>query len=134
MKDKLIELLEKLGYSQGKTIFQQGSMGKDEVYPNSFFTFFNIDTPDDGFYDNEPTQAIWSFYLFFYSNDPQKVNTELERATKKLKENGWIIGYVSSSALQNDAYMNVRNILIILAVAVCVFGTTLFFVLRKKKL
>lgn len=49
-------------------------------------------------------------------------------------ENGWIIGYVSSSALQNDAYMNVRNIIIILAVAVCVFGTTLFFVLRKKKL
>lgn len=92
MKDKLIQLLTTLGYEDGETIFQQGSMGKDRTYPDSFFTFYNIDTPDDGFYDNEPTKAIWSFYLFFYSNDPEKVNTELERATKLLKENGWIIG------------------------------------------
>lgn len=92
MKDELIKVLTSLGYEEGKTIFQQGEMGKDEVYPTSFFTFLNIDTPDDGFYDNEPTRAIWSFYLFFYSSDPAKTNTELERATKELKKNGWIIG------------------------------------------
>lgn len=91
-KDKLVNTLKRMGYEDGVTIFQQGEMGKEITYPNKFFTFFNIDTPDDGFYDNEPTKAIWSFYLFFYSNDPLEVKTELERATKELKTEGWIIG------------------------------------------
>ena len=91
-KDKLIEVLTKMGYQEGKTIFQQGSMPEELEYPSSFWTFWNIDTPDDGFYDNEPTRAIWSFYLWFFSNDPTKINTELEAATKSLKKNGWIIG------------------------------------------
>lgn len=92
MNGKLVEILTSLGYVDGETIFQQGEMGKELEYPSSFFTFINIDTPDGGFYDNEPTKAIWSYYLFFYSNDPLKVNTELERATKELYKNGWIIG------------------------------------------
>lgn len=92
MKNKLIETLESMGYVQGETLFQQGEMGKQTKYPSSFFTFLNIDTPDDGFYDNEPTKSIWSFYLFFFSNDPELTNTELVRATKLLKEKGWIIG------------------------------------------
>lgn len=102
MKDKLIEILESLGYKQGETIFQQGSFGQDEEYPESMFTFFNVDTPDDKFYDNKPTQAIWNFYLYFYSSNPTKLNTELERATTALKENGWIIGSRKGRDINSD--------------------------------
>lgn len=102
MKDKLIEILESMGYEQGKTIFQQGSFGKDMTYPESMFTFFNVETPDSGFYDNEATKAHWTFYLYFYSSDPLKLNTELKRATQLLKQNGWIIGSRNGNDINSD--------------------------------
>ena len=48
MNEELVNLLSTFGYP----VIQQGSMGEDEAYPDSLFTFYNIDTPDDGFYDN----------------------------------------------------------------------------------
>lgn len=44
----------------------------------------------------------------------------------------WIIGYIKSSAIQDNPSIAIRNILIILAVAACVCGTTTYFVLRRK--
>ena len=41
VKDKLIKLIETLGFVEGDTIFLQGTLGQDEAYPSSFFTFFN---------------------------------------------------------------------------------------------
>lgn len=97
MTDKLIELLSGFGYP----VLEQGSMGKDEDYPNSFFTFFNIDTPDSAFYDNKATKFEWIFNLCFYSNDFNLAYSKFEEATKLLKENGWIIrnskGYAAPS-------------------------------------
>ena len=48
-KDKLIEVLTSMGYIEGKTIFLQGSYPQDKAYPSSFWTFWNIDTPEDIF-------------------------------------------------------------------------------------
>lgn len=45
---------------------------------------------------------------------------------------GWVIGYVKSSSIKNDAKVAIRNVLIILAVAGCICGTTSYFILRKK--
>ena len=48
--------------------------------------------------------------------------------------NGGVInGYISVSAIKNDAGTAVRNILIVLSVAACVCGTAVYFVTRKKK-
>lgn len=89
-KDKLIEVLTSMGYIEGKTIFLQGTYPQDKRYPDSFWTFWNIDTPEDDFLDNEPNKAIWEFNLSFYSNDPTLVNSEIERAKPLLKKAGFV--------------------------------------------
>ncbi|MFR7662245.1 MAG: hypothetical protein ACLUZ0_04030 [Coprococcus sp.] len=42
MEDQLIQLLETFEYP----VIRQGSLPEDEVYPDSFFTFWNNDSPD----------------------------------------------------------------------------------------
>lgn len=88
MKDLLIETISSLGFP----IFQQGSLGQDENYPDSFFTFWNNDTVDDKHYDNKPIGYIWDFDLNFYSNDPSLVNTKLLEAKTLLQRVGFVIG------------------------------------------
>lgn len=87
MKKKLIELIEALGYP----VFLQGSLNDEEEYPETFFTFWNFETPEGGYYDNNATKAIWGFWVYIYSSDAGKVESELEAARKTLKENGWIV-------------------------------------------
>lgn len=87
MKSKLINLLETLGYP----VFLQGSLNSEEKYPDSFFTFWNFDTPEEAFYDNEANQALWGFWIYFYSVEPELVEIMPERARKLLKENGFIL-------------------------------------------
>ena len=87
MKDTLISLLEAFGYP----VFLQGTLADDGSYPSSFFTFWNNDSYDGNHYDNEPICTIWSFYVNFYSTDPDLVNTKLLEAKALLKANGFII-------------------------------------------
>lgn len=87
MKDALISLLETFGYP----VRLQGSLAEDEAYPESFFTFWNNDTPDGSHYDNNPISYVWDFDVNFYSTNPTLVNTVLLEARKLLKTHGWII-------------------------------------------
>lgn len=88
VKDKLIKLIEPLGFVEGETIFLQGTLGSDEAYPDSFFTFFNDET-EELYSDNIPYKAFWYIELNFYSNDPAKVNTIFETLKPLLKSNGF---------------------------------------------
>lgn len=87
MEDLLISLIESLGYP----IFRQGSLGADEPYPESFFTFWNNLSEGKEFYDNKEHSIIWYFDLNFYSSDPSLVNSKLMEAKKILKENNFIV-------------------------------------------
>lgn len=87
MKSDLIKLLETFGFP----VFQQGSMNDDDDYPSSFFTFWNFESPEDKYYDNEAVRAVWGFWVYFYSDDPALIDVKLEEARKLLKQNGWII-------------------------------------------
>lgn len=66
--------------------------------------------------------------------DKVEVVEDLDGKLKiKLKvSDGYIEGYISAEAVKNDAKLAVRNILIILIISVCVLGTSLFLILRKK--
>lgn len=87
MEDKLIEILETFGYP----VVRQGSLGPDEEYPDSFFTFWNNDSPDHAHYDNAEYGTEWDFDVNFYSIDPEKTYQVLADARIKLKQNKWII-------------------------------------------
>lgn len=87
MKDFLIEILETRGFP----VYQQGSMTKDEAYPDSFYTFWNNSADDASHYDNDATGWWWNFDVMFYSVDPSLVDTELLEARKLLKQNGFVV-------------------------------------------
>lgn len=87
MEDLLISLIESLGYP----IFRQGSLGADEPYPDSFFTFWNNSANGNEFYDNKENSIIWDFDLNFYSSNPSLVMEKLMKAKEILKQKGFII-------------------------------------------
>lgn len=87
MENKLNNILESLNYPT----FRQGTMNQEEGYPNAYFTFKNMNTISDSFYNNEEHKVIWLFIVAFYSSDPELVDKELLNAKKKLKENGFIV-------------------------------------------
>lgn len=87
IKDLLINTLEKLGYGTPRL---QGSFEKDETYPDSFITFFTIDTPDIKFYDNKSKRRAFYFDVNFYSSNPELVNTVPEKIIEDLEKVGFI--------------------------------------------
>lgn len=87
MKSELIELLQTFKFP----VFLQGSLNSDEDYPDSFFTFWNFETPETAFYDNDANRAVLGFWIYFYSTDPLSVEQIPEQARQLLKQNGWIL-------------------------------------------
>lgn len=87
MKKKLIDILEPRGFP----VFLQGSLNPEEEYPETFFTFWNFETPEGAFYDNDAHSAYWGFWVYLYSEDPETVERETEAVRKLLKENGFIL-------------------------------------------
>lgn len=98
MEDKLIEILEALGYP----VFLQGSLLENESYPDSFFTFWNDSADGDSYYSNEENAIIWAYSLNFYSTDPVKVNTMLLEAKKLLKADGWVVSGAGYSIMSDE--------------------------------
>ncbi|MCI8363104.1 MAG: hypothetical protein HFJ41_08435 [Clostridia bacterium] len=87
MEDLLVQLVETFGYP----IIKQGTLGADEEYPESFFTFWNNSADGNQFYDNKENSIIWDFDLNFYSSNPELVSKELMRAKELLNQHGFII-------------------------------------------
>lgn len=87
MDEALIALLETFKYP----VYRQGSLSDTDVYPDSFFTFWNNGSPDHSHYDNTDYGTEWEFDVNFYSNEPNLTYSVLLEAITKLKENGWVI-------------------------------------------
>ena len=87
MDEVLLGLLETFGYP----VYRQGSMSDTDTYPDSFFTFWNNESPDHAHYDNTDYGTEWDFDVNFYSNDPNLTFSVLLDARTLLKENGWVI-------------------------------------------
>jgi hypothetical protein len=86
MKAALIAILETFKYP----VFLQGSINPADAYPDSFFTFWNFSNPESEFYDNDANLCVWGFWVYFYSTDPEKVESVSEQARQALKAAGWI--------------------------------------------
>ena len=90
MKQTLISILEGLATPAYKVILQ-GSLAPTASYPDSFFTYWNTETPGASHYDNNPHAFVWSFTVSFYSISPTLVNTVIEQAISALRAAGWTV-------------------------------------------
>lgn len=97
MINKIINILEAEGYPA----MLQGSLPDAAEYPDHFFTFWNFETPEDGFYDNAATRAVYGYWITFYSIDPVLKKTESDRLIKTLKANGFILDGRGEDALSD---------------------------------
>lgn len=86
MEDNLIELLERFGYP----VIRQGSLGPNEKYPDTFFTFWNNDETEHSAYDNHTVNADYDYDVNVYSTSPAKAYNLLAQARNILRENGWV--------------------------------------------
>lgn len=76
----------------GLPYFRQGSMS-DEDYKPRFFTFWNIDTPNDSFYDNSERRYIEYIQVGFYTNDANLIYSQLDEGGEfftKAKQRGFV--------------------------------------------
>lgn len=87
MEDSLITLLESLKYP----VYRQGSLTQENGYPDSFFTFWNNDSPDHSHYDNQTYGTEWNFSVYFYSNNPALTYSVIDATRILLKQNHWIV-------------------------------------------
>lgn len=71
--------------------FRQGSFADDEEMPGSFFTFWNADTPERGYFDNKANCAVWYWYVYFYTNEPSLLYSKLDEFIKLCKGAGFIV-------------------------------------------
>lgn len=100
----LFDLFEEIGLPY----FRQGSMS-DEDYKPSFFTFWNLSTPADSHYDNELHRYNMYVQIGFYTNDAEKIYSQLGEGEKgefieKAKAKGFVI-----AALPQDADADKEN-------------------------
>lgn len=84
--------LEEVFIAISETNYQrQGSFAEGETLPSSFFTFWNYDLPENGYYDNKAHKAIWKWNVCFYTNDPSILYSRMDEFIAKAKEKGFII-------------------------------------------
>lgn len=70
---------------------RQGSYQEGAEIPESLFTFWNADTPEDGFFDNKANRAVWVWYVYFYTKNPNLIYSSIEEFIDKAKAKGFIV-------------------------------------------
>ena len=94
MREELIKILEATGYPAS----MQGTIGE---YPDSFYTFWNFETPET-YYDNNPVNALWGFWIYFFSTDPALVESETSAVIARLRAAGWTVAGRGEDALSDE--------------------------------
>lgn len=87
MKKELRQLLKTFNFP----VYQQGDLNDDDLYPTAFFTYWNAETDDLSFYNNDNHRTVWMFTVYFYCTNPDLTNSILLEARELLKKNGWIV-------------------------------------------
>lgn len=87
MWSALESVFEKIGLPYSR----QGSYSDESEYPASFFTFWNPNTKEGAFYDDESHKAIWNWNVYYYTNDPSTLYSMMDRFREVAKEMGFIV-------------------------------------------
>lgn len=88
----------------GLPYFRQGSLS-DADYKPSFFTFWNIDTPNDSFYDNAEHRFIEYVQVGFYTNDASKIYSVMDDFIERAKAKGFAVdGRAKDANADKDNY------------------------------
>lgn len=72
VKESLIRILEN---HCPDNVYLQGTLNPDEVYPQTFITFFITTSEFNAFYDNDPSGVNWYISVMVYSADPDELST-----------------------------------------------------------
>lgn len=102
VKEKLVEVLQALGFVDGETIFLQGRFPKEKSYPDSFVTFFISASDDESHYNNRVHTVVYTINLFYYSNKASEVNTVPAEIIEKLNEAGFVSQGEGNDALSDE--------------------------------
>jgi hypothetical protein len=84
--DELFSLFDEIGLPY----FRQGSMS-DKDYKPSFFTYWNIDTPTDSYYDNKSRRYNEYIQVGHYTNDASKIYSVLDDFIKRAEAKGFVV-------------------------------------------
>lgn len=91
MENKLVTLLEGLELEQDFDVILQGTIDPEDGYPDNFFSYWNWETPRDGFYNNKHTKVHWAFQIIAYSTDRNFLIEMTNKAIEELEKNEFII-------------------------------------------
>lgn len=91
MENKLVDILSNLELEQDIDVILQGSLDSVNDYPDNFFTYWNWETPREGYYDNKHSKVHWGYQISAYSTDRKFLLEMMEQAIKKLEDNNFII-------------------------------------------
>lgn len=105
-RDEFIGLIE----STGLPYWLMGEMPDEADYPPSFFAYLCEDAPFGEYYDNKPNATIWTFAVYFYSNDPRKVDSETKAFVDRLRAAGWTVDGAGTDAQSDEPTHTGRRI------------------------
>lgn len=113
MEEKLLEIIGTLNFPA----IRQGSLGPGDEYPDNFFTYWNNGSFDQAYYNNTPTERVFSYDVNFYSSSPNTAFEKLREAITKLKAEGFIVNGDGSDVPSDEVTHTGR-------------GTTAMFILK----
>ena len=88
MWSKLEEVFERLGVPY----YRQGSFSSESDYEDvSFYTFWNPNSDERAFYDDEAHMATWHWDIFYYTSDPSTLYSGIDDFARLAKEVGFTV-------------------------------------------
>lgn len=99
---ELFNLFEEMGYRD--LYFRQGTLSI-EMYPDSFFTFWNYDTPNLRHRDDRSKDYSINVMVYFYTKNANEIYSVMEEFITKAKEIGFIVeGKAYDTPVDKDNY------------------------------
>lgn len=88
MVEALITILKSFGYP----VYRQGSMSDKDVYPDTFITFWNNETPDHAHYNDTAYGTSWDFNVYVYTREKASTAyTLIDNIRAALLSAGWVV-------------------------------------------